>query len=96
MSIFAHKIPKWVLDMIPDDFWKILYGELNKIFDDVPFDALPWFAGTIGWQEAVATTCKKLNMNDILEYYDNLELFDSILFEGELCRILCEKLGMKV
>lgn len=43
---------------------------------------------TIGWWEAVKTTCEKYELHDLLSYYNNLNWMKSDAFDLELSHLL--------
>ena len=79
------------LSNIPDYFYPAFAGELVSVFGseilepsetgEVP---LFYISGTTGWNAALRMTCKKLGIDWLMSWYDELEWFDSDNFDGEL------------
>lgn len=99
ITIQEYKIPKEILAKFSDDFGKVLASELtlvfgNDIFDkyeDVDTRQVIFLTSTIGWAKAFMKNCRDFKLIDVLEYYDELEWYDSDTFDDEICKILEEK-----
>ena len=93
-----YKIPKDILSEIPDHFWAAFAGELVSIFGVNVFDedddmgrVLFHISSTNGWNMALKATCRKLGINWLYIYYDNLSVWDSDLFDGEIEDLVISK-----
>lgn len=99
VAIQEYKIPKEILVKFSDDFWKVLADELTKVFSNDIFDKyedigtrqIVFLTSTIGWAKAFMKTCRDFKLIDVLEYYNELEWYDSDTFDDEICKILEEK-----
>lgn len=99
IGIPEYKVPEEILAKIPNEFWEKFAMELIKIFGSDIFDKeeetgdkyLIYLPSTIGWAKAFMKTCRDFGLNDILEYYNKLEWYDSDTFDDEICEILEEK-----
>ena len=84
-----------ILSNIPDHFYPAFAGELVSVFGseilepsetgEVP---LFYISGTTGWNAALRMTCKKLGIDWLMSWYDELEWFDSDNFDGELVEMM--------
>ena len=84
-----------ILSNIPDYFYPAFAGELVSVFGseilepsetgEVP---LFYISGTTGWNAALRMTCKKLGIDWLMSWYDELEWFDSDNFDGELVEMM--------
>ena len=80
-----------ILSNIPDYFYPAFAGELVSVFGSEILDPsetgevpLFYISGTTGWNAALRMTCKKLGIDWLMSWYDELEWFDSDNFDGEL------------
>ena len=85
-----YKIPDDILTKIPQYFWPAFAGELVSTFGLSIFEkseeglyVLFNISSTCGWSAALRTTCDKLNMKWLFDYYDKLEWWQSDMFDGE-------------
>ena len=86
-----YKIPDEIKSRIPEYFYYALGGEYVSISvksalmpDEDGFSMLDYCSSTAGYVEALRATCRKLNMDWLMEYWDSLEWFDSDVFDGEI------------
>lgn len=93
-----YKIPKDILSKIPDHFWAAFTGELVSIFGRGIFEetddmgrALNYHTGTNGWNVALKTTCRRLDMDWLYIYYDHLSWWESDMFDGEIEDLVISK-----
>jgi hypothetical protein len=89
-----YHIPEEIENRIPEYFYIAMAGELCSIFgwqifekqeDSYISEIEPYYdlaSSTGGWYEAFKATCKKLDMNWLLEYYRTLAWYDSDMFDG--------------
>ena len=80
-----------ILSNIPDYFYPAFAGELVSVFGSEILDPsetgevpLFYISGTTGWNAALRMACKKLGIDWLMSWYDELEWFDSDNFDGEL------------
>ncbi len=93
-----YKIPDEIGNKIPPYFYAAFAGELFSVFgldalqkDEDNSYGLRYFCGTAGWLEALKTTCKKLNLDWLMNYYYTLDWYDSDIFDGVISeRIISE------
>ena len=86
-----YKIPEKILSQIPEYFWYAFVGELVSVFGLLVFEkdleselmGLNYISSTTGWNAALKMACHKLDMDWLYKYYDNLEWWESDLFDGE-------------
>lgn len=52
---------------------------------------IAYMEGTFGWYDALEDMCEKHGLNDLLEYYDSLEWYDSDKFDGVISDMLLER-----
>lgn len=87
-----YTMPHNIKKRIDYEFCETFMKELHKIWgislNDFNWESIGYCEGTGGWYEAFASTCRLLNKGDILLYYNNLEWFDSDLFDDELSNLL--------
>ena len=86
-----YHIPAEIKSRIPQYFYSAFAGELFSILGGAIFDkdesgfySLVYISGTTGWSEALKMTCRKLDMEWLLDYYDSLPWYDSDIFDGEI------------
>lgn len=96
--MFEYKIPEEIISKIPLYFWPAFAGELVSVFGLSIFEkqetgcySLNYVSSTIGWNVALRTTCNKLDMNWLFNYYDKLEWWQSDMFDGEFETLLIKK-----
>ena len=89
--MFDYTIPDEIKSRIPEYFYYALGGECVSIMgayalirDEDGLSYLDYAAGTYGYVEAFRMTCKKLDMNWLFEYRDNLPWYQSDIFDGEI------------
>ena len=92
MEHFKYQIPSDILTKFTGEFLDIFSDELLQVFwpedKQLELDVLTWITGTVGWHEAFSKACEKLNITEVLEYYEGLEWYYSDIFDDEICRIL--------
>lgn len=94
-----YSIPKDIKDNIPDYFYYAMAGELVSIFglhilQKQSYKEDEWYdleTITNGWYEAFKAACRKLDMDWLLEYRNQLEWYDSDIFDGEIEKEIVEK-----
>ena len=81
-----YSIPEEIDSQIPDYFYYALFGELIGVFGEYLLESAHkfgcLFSSTAGWVAAFTMTCKKLDMKNVLEYYNSLDWYDSDQFDG--------------
>lgn len=83
-----YHIPEDIKSAIPEDFYFVFLGFVLGILG-MPAtielgEYLCYMGGTAGWQKAFKRACALLDLPWLQEYYDNLEWYDSDLFDGEI------------
>lgn len=86
-NIIEYEIPEEIKSRIPDQFYYSMIKELVYIFG---MSMLAKVEGSYydlqssigGWVEAFKTTCKKLGMEWLLDYYETLDWYESDVFAG--------------
>lgn len=83
-----YHIPECIKSNIPEDFYFVFLGFILGILG-MPVkieigEYLCYMGGTVGWNKAFARACAVLNLPWLKEYYDDLEWYDSDLFDGEI------------
>ena len=83
-----------IMKRIPDYFYTAFAGELFSVYgwarsrDMFYPEKDEGYAGlassTAGWVQAMRATCRKLDMEWLLEYYETLPWYDSDVFDGIL------------
>lgn len=76
-SIFGPEIFQKITDVEYDDA-----GNRIPPKDDVDHSYYYLDSSSGGWYEALRMTCKKLDMEWLLNYLDSLEWYDSDIFDG--------------
>ena len=84
-----YSIPEEIKNKIPNKFYYVMGGELcaifgPKIFEKFEEDYYDLNSSTVGWVEAFKETCRKLDMQWILDYWNTLEWYDGDIFDGEI------------
>ena len=96
----GYKIPLEIKQKIPKYFYYAMGGELVSIFGTevlIPEDVndeineytvygIDFVTSTSGWHEAFKATCKKLDLQWLLDYHKTLEWYDSDLFDDEIAQ----------
>lgn len=96
----GYKIPKEIKQKIPKYFYYAMGGELVSIFgvqvltpedkNDVINEntvyEIDFVTSTSGWYEAFKATCKKLDLQWLLNYHETLEWYKSDLFDDEIAQ----------
>ena len=95
-----YKIPEDIKEKIPEYFYYAMGGELVSIFGTevlIPEDAndeinkytvygIDFVTSTSGWYEAFKATCKKLNLQWLLDYNKTLDWEKGDLFDDEIAQ----------
>lgn len=94
----TYKIPKNILDRIPDYFWAGFAGGLCAIFGPGIFEKdldgfykIEYITSTGGWAVALMASCEQMSMDWIMSYYTSLSWDESDLFDDELADSLIQK-----
>lgn len=83
-------------------FYCCFYGELCAVAamdilkvdpDDSNFRAIDYYTGTSGWNCALWSTCKRLELMDFYRYYNSLGWMESDEFDYQLCEELVKRIG---
>ena len=96
----GYKIPKEIKEKIPEYFYYAMGGELVSIFgvevltpedkNDVINEntvyEIDFVTSTSGWYEAFKATCKKLDLQWLLDYHETLDWYKSDLFDDEIAQ----------
>ena len=88
--LLDYKIPNEIKCRIPNYFYIALIGELVSIFGEKilqPLDCGEYNleSSTAGWHTAFVMTCKKLDMEWLLEYHKTLPTYVELdMFNGEI------------
>lgn len=59
--------------------------------DDADYMYYDLCSSTGGWNAAFKATCEKLDMGWLLDYYDTLEWYDSVILDGVIEKRIIEK-----
>lgn len=90
-----YTIPEEIDSRIPEYFYPAMAGELCSIYGSEILqqigDYFDMDSSTRGWYEAFKMTCKKLNMDWLLDYWNSLEWYDSDIFDGIIEDRIIEK-----
>ena len=96
-NYLSYKIPEDILSKIPEYFWAAIAGELVSVFGPhalEKFDesyTLYFLTGTIGWNAALKMTCRKLDMDWLFKYYNDLQWWESDMFDSEIEDLIISK-----
>ena len=96
----GYKIPLEIKQKIPKYFYYAMGGELVSIFgvevltpedkNDVINEntvyEIDFVTSTSGWYEAFKATCKKLDLQWLLDYHETLDWYKSDLFDDEIAQ----------
>lgn len=85
-SIFGPEIFQKITDVEYDDA-----GNRIPPKDDVDHSYYDLDSSSGGWYEALRMTCKKLDMEWLINYLDSLEWYDSDIFDGIIEDRIIEK-----
>ena len=99
-----YKIPLEIKQKIPKYFYYAMGEELVSIFGTevlIPEDVndeineytvygIDFVTSTSGWYEAFKATCKKLDLQWLLDYHKTLEWYESDLFNDEISQKIIE------
>ena len=90
--MFKYKIPEEIKTKLTKEFLTDFLHELIKIFNlKEPIyydDCLAYLECTCGWVDAFQHACIKQKLIDVLMYYDELEWYDSDMFDGEVSSLM--------
>ena len=94
----TYKIPKNILNRIPDHFWACFAGVLCAFYgpdifkkDEDGFYNIIYVSGTGSWTVALKTSCKQIGIDWLISYYTSLSWDESDLFDDELSELLIKK-----
>ena len=91
-----YHIPEDIKAMISDDFLKELRNQLFRIHEYYSLETfadqgIPINTSTAGWYAAFGKACLLKNKSELLDYWENLEWYDSDIFDGIVADMLVEK-----
>ena len=76
-----------ILDTLLDEFYPCMLNELRNIFDFKTFPTFENLVGimsTAGWASAIKTTCAKLDLQYVMDYYESVDYELSDNFDNKL------------
>lgn len=92
----AYKIPRSIIDDIPEEFYFAFASDLRTRFGDWIFGEqdeiknIFYVTGTVGWVDTFKDAAARLGLSWLAEYYDSLGWYDSDLFDDHLLDLLLE------
>lgn len=94
-----YEIPQNIKDKIPEYFYLAFAGELFSVFgigtfekDEDGFRRIDYSTSTIGWVAALKATCQKLDMEWLFTYWEELEWYDSDIFDEKMADEMVSRL----
>lgn len=92
--MFEYKIPQEIKAEFTKEFMAYFLAVLAIVFDldesMLCAEYLFNLESTIGWSKSFKCACKKYNLEHVFVYYDQLEWYDSDLFDDELLSLLID------
>lgn len=91
--IGKYTIPNEIKEKMSYDFLKEFRNQLIDIFNlslETYADSFYGIESTAGWANALKAACHSTGKDDIWNYWNELEWYDSDIFDGELVDILIE------
>lgn len=91
--IEKYTIPDRIKDLMTYDFLKEFRNQLFTVFDfdlETYADIFQGIESTNGWANALEDACHNTGKDDIWNYWNELEWYDSDMFDGELGEMLVE------
>lgn len=92
--IETYTIPVRIKEMMTYGFLKEFRNQLFTMFDfslDTYADIIQGVESTAGWANALQDACCNTDKEFIWNYWNDLEWYDSDMFDSELCDMLIEK-----
>lgn len=92
-QLFEYTMPQEIKEKFTKEFISDFLNELVIIFDDKPINYIDEafaFTGTVGWDMAFMIACKKHELSEVVEYYHELEWYESDMFDDELVSLMME------
>lgn len=92
-NAFEYTIPQEIKEKFTKEFIADFLNELVIIFDDKPINYIDEtfaFTGTVGWDMAFMIACKKHGSSEVIEYYHDLEWYESDMFDDELISLMLD------
>ena len=90
--MFEYKIPQEIKARLTKEFTEDFLDKLIAVFNleqsKLCFEYLFNLESTYGWVDAFEYACQKHKMEDVLAYYNELEWFDSDLFDDEFASLI--------
>ncbi len=91
MNFFKYKIPEKIKSQLTLEFQKDFVENLKSLMNvELTIESFLYAEGTCGWSDSLSKALQKNNLNGILKYYQNLEWYDSDLFDTQLSDLLVE------
>ena len=92
--MFEYKIPQEIKAEFTKEFMAYFLARLAIIFDldesMLCSEYLFNLESTNGWEKSFKCACQKYNLEYVFVYYDQLEWYDSDLFDDELLSLLID------
>ena len=91
--IEKYTIPEEIKKLMTYDFLKEFRNQLFAIFEldlETYANRLYGFESTVGWANALQDACHNTGKDDIWNYWNELEWYDSDIFDSELSDMLIE------
>lgn len=91
--IEKYTIPDEIKEMMTYDFLKEFRNQLFTVFDfdlETNANTLYGIESTNGWANALKAACHNTGKDDIWNYWNELEWYDSDVFDSELSDMLIE------
>lgn len=92
-DFFQYTMPEKYKELFTKEVLKRLSANINAAFGQDVNDAYWWFwlGGTNGWNKALMTTLRTQLPHDVYDdladYYDKLEWYDSDMFDSEVVEL---------
>lgn len=106
IDCFDYEIPEKIKKILTKDFLSTFKKNVIKKFEENDFKQknttskyelmsyLDWWCyihNTVSFYEAFQKTCKEENLQNVLDYYEELNEYNGDIFDNKLCLLMVEK-----
>lgn len=87
---YKYEMPNDIKNRFTNDILKDFVDKFVEVFniEHMTYEDAAYAEGTAGWYSAFKYMCENNDLNDVIDYYDNLPWYESDLFDDKLTGLL--------